>query len=1010
MDYLKQVKRAYRKLKGSVYLDKTMAILRNNIVEFEDSNIERSLETISNKLLLSDNEWEYYVQEILDSVKVFSFPKKVIGNKDGENEKDQIKIITNKPINNTYIKKYNNFIDMKIDGHILGVLWILSVGVKLDNDLLETCYGNRLYENLKNEEENETTSSPNLMKPYFKQYESWRDNGLKIAEDFIKENGKNIVIMMLDLSMYYYKVNLSYDKYYMLTSDAFNEESLYEKRLNDFVYKVFLTYTQFFKADAENAFLPIGFLPSNIMGNYYLKEFDEDVITEFNPLYYGRYVDDMIIVSQVDNKAKIIQELENYKLDIVINNMLDLFCDKNIFQRQKSGSYELYKYEGLKIQKGKFRFFYLDKEGSSGIIDSIRRDIANNTSEFNFMPVDDDDIGNDYNNIYKFDREDSVNKIRAINSVQIGKYELSKMIARHLTISKFDESDSECKFLNEIDNVFDSQTILNNYTIWENLFNYYVVNDCLDKMVLFIEKIIYSIRQMDEDTFKRGEYKPLSKNNILSVSESLIIYLIACLARSLSIVWGDNVKICIFEFLKVINKFEDDKGFVITSKQKIDILRNGYCESRMISKYLIPITIEECINTFKTRSDDNELKMYSIKEYLKMDSSQVKKNVRYLYNPYIITPFEIAITYTLKSIKEGKNIPGNVDLTKKIIKCYGDNFWDNNKNSNYFNNHLLSKPFAKCKSDDKNFNVIQCCADKNKGKYKIAVANVKINIKDFEAMLLDKAHDKRARYREIAIALNEAIKYKVDVLIMPESFVPIEYLEQIQRKVSMHNIIVVCGIEHIKVVSGQKPKIYNLMTTILPMKTEKYSYAIPYFHQKVYFSPTEKAKIEDYGFIAMEGNEYTLYNCKDLWFVPYCCYELTSIKERSIFQSYADLIIGVEWNKDTKYFGNIIESLSRDLHCFCAQSNTSEYGDSRVTQPTKSYKANIIQVKGGINTSILIGEIDVNLLREFQLKGVWCQNNDDNFKTTPPNINKSIIYDKLHGRLFDRILNDNKLN
>ena len=61
-------------------------------------------------------------------------------------------------------------------------------------------------------------------------------------------------------------------------------------------------------------------------------------------------------------------------------------------------------------------------------------------------------------------------------------------------------------------------------------------------------------------------------------------------------------------------------------------------------------------------------------------------------------------------------------------------------------------------------------------------------------------------------------------------------------------------------------------------------------------------------------------------FVTYCCYKLTSIKLRQIFQGQADILCGVEWNKDTHYFGNIMEALSRDMYCYCVQANMSEYG------------------------------------------------------------------------------------
>jgi hypothetical protein len=81
----------------------------------------------------------------------------------------------------------------------------------------------------------------------------------------------------------------------------------------------------------------------------------------------------------------------------------------------------------------------------------------------------------------------------------------------------------------------------------------------------------------------------------------------------------------------------------------------------------------------------------------------------------------------------------------------------------------------------------------------------------------------------------------------------------------------------------------------------------------------------------------------------------------------ADMVVAVECNKDTHYFGSIVESLTRDLHCYFVQVNTSEYGDSRISQPTKREKQNILTVKGGINQTVLIGEVDFQSLRKFQI-------------------------------------------
>lgn len=54
---------------------------------------------------------------------------------------------------------------------------------------------------------------------------------------------------------------------------------------------------------AEASILPIGFLPSNILSNWRLNQFDRQIIDRWNPVYYGRYVDDIIIVDKVEKIA-----------------------------------------------------------------------------------------------------------------------------------------------------------------------------------------------------------------------------------------------------------------------------------------------------------------------------------------------------------------------------------------------------------------------------------------------------------------------------------------------------------------------------------------------------------------------------------------------------------------------------------------------------------------------------------------------------------------------------------
>lgn len=83
--------------------------------------------------------------------------------------------------------------------------------------------------------------------------------------------------------------------------------------------------------------LPIGLLSSQLLANFYLKKFDDEVL-KLLPDYYGRYVDDFIIIfkDRENYKNKDI-ELKKYiygKLDRIIlfdeNNILRIKEDNNL--------------------------------------------------------------------------------------------------------------------------------------------------------------------------------------------------------------------------------------------------------------------------------------------------------------------------------------------------------------------------------------------------------------------------------------------------------------------------------------------------------------------------------------------------------------------------------------------------------------------------------------------------------------------------------------------------------
>ena len=113
--------------------------------------------------------------------------------------------------------------------------------------------------------------------------------------DYLIDESQEGITIQLDLKRCFYNVDINYLKE-KVVSFISNDKKLKNDKtneLNDKIFKCIMDYNEQIK---QHSYLPIGFLPSNILINTYLENLDEYIINELNPLSYGRYVDDITIV------------------------------------------------------------------------------------------------------------------------------------------------------------------------------------------------------------------------------------------------------------------------------------------------------------------------------------------------------------------------------------------------------------------------------------------------------------------------------------------------------------------------------------------------------------------------------------------------------------------------------------------------------------------------------------------------------------------------------------------
>src|SRR5271157_4792214 len=181
---IEELKNAYRKWKSAAYFDSFLILDANRLASFEfNENIRESDEFFKNFAdeLLDRDRREQLFNIIYSEIKVRCFPKGDLQNEKGDNTKERP--INNLPQNNSSIEKIHYMIDLPEKAQILGVLWVMKFGCLLDRQFDEQCYGNRIRKAISYG--NTDGPTPYLYYPYFKKYESWRDEALAVVEKLL---------------------------------------------------------------------------------------------------------------------------------------------------------------------------------------------------------------------------------------------------------------------------------------------------------------------------------------------------------------------------------------------------------------------------------------------------------------------------------------------------------------------------------------------------------------------------------------------------------------------------------------------------------------------------------------------------------------------------------------------------------------------------------------------------------------------------------------------------------
>src|SRR5690554_3189470 len=276
---------------------------------------------------------------------------------------------------NTPTAEFRLMARCSMDFHVLSALWMLQVGHLFDQQLSDNVHGSRLRRNRHNEINSLALGS---FKPYLKPFRDWRDGAIK-AMDSALSAGKKVIALTADVTSFYHELNAHF-----MLDETFHE--LARVSLTDLQRHLNLLFISALHSWAESTplqkGLPVGLPASAVVANAALIKLDQFIEQQVVPLYYGRYVDDILLV--MENTSNLTNSSDFWNWVINRDGGKDLL-------EQDNGSI-LFKPEYLDdcriaFENSKNKLFVLSGGPGAALVNAIREQINQRASEWRSLPA-----------------------------------------------------------------------------------------------------------------------------------------------------------------------------------------------------------------------------------------------------------------------------------------------------------------------------------------------------------------------------------------------------------------------------------------------------------------------------------------------------------------------------------------------------------------------------------------------------------------------------------------------
>jgi len=852
--------------------------------------------------------------------------------------------------------------DVSLDFHVLGALWIAEVGSLFDEKLKDNAYGNRLR---RGSSRKINPLSLGSFQPYLKPFRDWRDGGIRAMQSALAAN-KSIVALTADVSSFYHELRPGFMRDprflslfdFQLTADQLKLHRLFITALEAWASHTKLTHG-----------LPVGLPASAVVANVALIELDRIFERQVVPLYYGRYVDDILLV--MENGANLRNATELWA-------WLFTCADKLLSEtKDKKGTCFCPAYLGdskIRFENGKNKMFLL--RGPSGItlVDSIAQQIHKRASEHRSLPT----LPHDAKHVATAlaaatqtdgDTADNLRKTSSMSMKRAGfALRLRDFEAYERDLPPDQWQAHRHAFLKAViehvlvpDTFFDLSQylprIIRLATACEDFKFLQLLIDALLKIVSEVSshcEIDIKALPTDSKPDPAGWLRRWQGQLLLTVYESIVAAYPPKLSKTGKKDWKAfedhaNEHWWLLPMPSLAQKECQSKQALLFSCDLAHMpFRFSGLPAELVTRRGIPakkamVHFKPMVSLVKQEVADG---CQLLSQWLGF-KSQLPQALLFATRPYSLAELFI--------LAGDKAFEG--DRREALIKIV-----------------LALRGFSPAGQMPRRLGsgVLQLPRKADQDRIAIAVTSWKTDIRSWTAAASGLPDPDIGRYERLTRLINEVISRPAGAhyLVMPELSIPVHWFMRLSRNLLRRRISLIAGVEYLRASRG---KVRNQVWASLLHDGLGFPSLLVYRQDKQRPALHEEQELQRLAGLEMRPEvewkppRPPIIEHGDFRFAMLVCSELTNISYRAALCGEVDAVFVPEWNQDIDTFNALVESAALDIHAYIIQCNDRSYGDSRIRSPHKdSWKRDILRVRGGLHDYCISAEIDVQALRQFQ--------------------------------------------